>query len=85
MGMYNHISFAVQVISAAVILVRTIQLGSHLTWSEWKGHPLQFIGMTLAYPMLMGGAVGFLLSREEGFTFLIAGVALVILSDRRRQ
>lgn len=83
--MYNHFIFGVEVFASAIILLRACQLGSQLAWNEWKGHPLQFIGISAAYPLLVGGAIGILLDRQGGYVLLLLGVMLLILSDRRRQ
>jgi len=83
--MYNQFIFGLEIASAAVILLRSAQLGSHITLNDWRGHPLQFVSLSIAYPLLIGGAIGVLLNRQAGFVLVLIGVAFLILSDRRRQ
>jgi len=80
----HNIFFGVEVLCAAIIVFRSIQIGSQIRWKDWAGHPLQFIGNSVGYPMLAGGAFGILLDRHGGFMLLLVGISLLILSERRR-
>lgn len=74
----------IEIICASIILFRSIQIAARLDWGTWKGHPLQFIGNSIAYPLWAGGSIGILLDRNWGFILLLIGVTLLILADRRR-
>ena len=80
--MHNFI-FGVEIFCAAIILFRSIQIAARLDWKEWKGHPLQFIGHSICYPFLAGGSLCILLERKGGFILLLAGIMLLMVSDRR--
>jgi len=82
--MYNPFILGVEIVCSSIILFRSIQIGSRLDWKTWNGHPLQFIGNSLAYPLLAGGSIGVILDRSGGFVLLLLGVMLLIVSDRRR-
>lgn len=82
--MHSTFIFTLEIVCAAVILFRSIQIAAHLDWKNWKGHPLQFIGNSICYPFLAGGALGILLDRTGGYILLLIGVMLMILSERRR-
>lgn len=82
--MHNIFVFIMEISCAVVIIYRAIQIGSRLDWNHWSGHPLQFIGNSLAYPLLAGGALGILLDRSGGFLLLLIGITFLMLSDRRR-
>jgi hypothetical protein len=82
--MHSNFYLGVALICAAVILFRSIQIAAHLDWKQWKGHPLQFIGNSIAYPFLAGGSLCVLLERRGGFLLLLIGVMFLMLSDRRR-
>jgi len=77
--------FGLEILAAAVILLRSIQIGSMLAWKEWSGHPLQFIGKSICYPLMAGGAAGILFERHWGYLLLLIGVMILMLSERRRQ
>jgi len=82
--MHNSFVFCVEIVCAAVILFRSIQIASLITWRDWRGHPLQFIGLTISYPFLVGGALSVLLNRDPGVPLLLVGMMLYFLSERRR-
>lgn len=82
--MHSSFIIGVEIFCAAIILFRAIQIASQLDWRNWKGHPLQFVGNSLCYPLLAGGSLGILLNRNGGFVLLLLGIMLMILSDRRR-
>jgi hypothetical protein len=82
--MHNFFILGVEIICATIILFRAIQVGARLDWHKWSGHPLQFVGYSLAYPLLAGGALGILLDRNGGFLLLLVGIMFQLLSERRR-
>lgn len=82
--MHNVYVLGLEIICASIILFRAIQIGTRLDWKHWTGHPLQFIGNSIAYPLLAGGAVGILLDRKAGFLLLLVGIMFQMLSERRR-
>lgn len=82
--MHSPFIIGVEIFCAAIILFRAIQIAYQLDWKSWKGHPLQFVGNSLCYPLLAGGSLEILLNRNGGFVLLLLGIMLMILSDRRR-
>ncbi len=82
--MHSPFIIGVEIFCAAIILFRSIQIAARLDWKSWKGHPLQFVGNSICYPFLAGGALGILLDRKGGFILLLIGIMLLILTDRRR-
>ncbi len=82
--MYNAYVFILEIFCASVILFRSIQIAARLDWKLWQGHPLQFVGNSIGYPLLTGGALGILLDRKAGFLLLLVGIMLLVISDRRR-
>lgn len=82
--MHNAYVLILEVVCVSIILMRAIQIGSQIAWKDWRGHPLQFIGLTISYPLLVGGSLSVLLNRDQGFPLLLVGMMLYFLSDRRR-
>jgi hypothetical protein len=80
----HNVILGIEVVCATIILSRSIQIAAHIDWRQWKGHPLQFIGNSIAYPFLVGGSLCVLLERHGAFLLLLVGVMLLMLSDRRR-
>lgn len=81
--MFSPFILLVEVFCASIILLRAIQIGSRLDWKHWSGHPLRFIGNSIAYPLLAGGALGILFERNSGFLLLLIGIMFQMLSERR--
>jgi len=81
--MHNLFVLGLEIVCASIILFRAIQVGTRLDWKRWSGHPLQFIGNSIAYPLLAGGAVGVLLDRKIGFLLLLVGIMFQMISERR--
>ena len=83
--MHSPFVLALGIFCASIILLRTIQIASRITWKGWSGHPLKFIGFTISYPFLVGGSLYVLLDREPALPLLLIGMMLYFLSERRRQ
>ncbi len=82
--MYNGYILTIEILCSTIIIFRSIQIAVSLDFEQWKGHPLKFIGNSIAYPFLMGGSLFIILNRGGGFILLLVGVMLLMMSDRRR-
>ncbi len=74
---------AVEVACAFIILYRTIFVGHKLSPKEWTGHPLQFIGLSVAYPLMTIGAIGKVLGTVYADVLLLLGITLFFCCERR--
>lgn len=72
------------VISALVIITRVICLSSRIAHASWTGHKLQFTALSAGHAFLLGGAGAALIYPNWAMPLLIVGIAIVILSDRRK-
>lgn len=70
-------------LAASIVLMRCICVASQLSRKEWGGHPLQFIGLSVSYPLIGGGALGTALGWHHATFILLFGMAGLILFDRR--
>lgn len=70
-------------VSAAIVLVRSVCVAAHLNRLEWAGHPLAFIGSATGYSLLGSGAAGMALGYAPAPLLLLVGVALLVICDRR--
>lgn len=70
-------------IAASVVLMHCICVASQLSRKEWGGHPLQFIGLSVSYPLIGGGALGAALGWPHAIWILLFGMAGLFLFDRR--
>lgn len=82
--MHNSFIYYLEIACIIVILFRAIQIGSRLTWDDWDGHKLQFVGFAVSYPLLLGGSLSVLFHREAGAPLLLSGMMIYFLSERRR-
>ncbi len=71
------------IISAMVVLVRTICVSARLNRKNWKGNPLRFTGISFSYAMICGGALGIPLCWNPAPHLLLLGIAMRIVSERR--
>ena len=75
----------IELLCVGVVLVRAVCVAAKLNRRNWCGHPLQFIGIATSYTLLAGGALGILMRHPDAPWILLAGVALWIVFDKRRQ
>ena len=68
----------------AVVLFKTISVIASINIHNFDGHPLQFVGMAVQWSLLLGGAAATLIGLSIGAAMLVYGLAVMILSDRRR-
>lgn len=81
----NTLIFAVSMSAAAVVVMRCVCVAAHLSRKSWSGHLLQFVGITLSYALIAGGAIGVALHWHSGSTLLLIGMSGWILFDRRNR
>lgn len=74
-----------ELLCAGIVVVRCVCVAARMSRREFTGHPLQFLGTTLGYTFIAGGAVGMVLQLGAAQWLLLAGVALWIIFDRRRR
>lgn len=81
----NTLLFAVSLAAAVVVVMRSVCVAAHLSRKSWSGHLLQFVGLTLSYAFIAGGAIGTALAWPSGATLLLLGMSGWILFDRRNR
>lgn len=74
----------IMLLAAGVVLIRTICMASKMSVRDWRGHPLFFAAIAAANSLLAAGAVGIVLGWHKGTFLLLLGVALKLLTERRR-
>ena len=74
-----------KLIVAAIIMMRTICLGSTVSRREWYGHPLRFIMLASSYALLAGGAIAWLFGLPIAIWLFASGTVAALLFDRRRK
>jgi hypothetical protein len=72
-----------RILAAGVILVHCMCIVAKLSPRNWFGHRLQFFGLSAAYALIAGGAVGSAFSWHLAPTLLLLGIAGLVLFDRR--
>lgn len=84
MGQAMTFTAWIMLLSAGVILARSVCLAAKLSANDWPGHPVRFAGIAAANALLAAGAVGVVLGWTPGTVLLLVGVAIKMMSDRRR-
>ncbi len=69
--------------SAAVVLFKVISVMAAINAHAFDGHPFRFIGMALHWALMGSGSVAVALGLSIGGAMLLAGLALMVISDRR--
>lgn len=77
----NLLSF----LAAGVIMVHCTCLIAKLNHRNWYGHKLQFVGLSAAYALIGGGAVGIALGYPPAIMLLLFGEAARVVFDRRER
>lgn len=75
---------ALLIIFAAVVMYRTIGLISTLDIHKYDGHPWRFIALASHCALIGAGSVAVAVESPAGGPMLLAGIALMVISDRRR-
>lgn len=70
-------------IPALIIMMRCVCIAANTSRAEFDGHPLTFVGISIGYPLLGGGAVGVALGWQHAPIAMLIGMAVLVLSDRR--
>lgn len=71
------------ILAAVVIMVRCTCIIATLSPRTWLDHRLKFFGLSAAYALMAGGAVGTATGWHAGPALLLIGVAGTVLFDRR--
>lgn len=72
-------------IATAIVLVRVIHVVATLNINTFTGHAWQFIGLASHAALVGAGAVAvFLGVVQAGAYMLLVGMAIYVLSDRRK-
>ncbi len=71
------------IVAAGIILMRCTCIVAKLSPRNWYGHRLQFLGLASSYSFIAGGAVGTAFAWHLGPSFLLVGLAGLVLFDRR--
>lgn len=69
---------------SGIILTRCICAAGHLGWNKWDGPKWRLVGLALSFMLLAGGSLGVALGQEWCPPILLAGVAGMVLFDRRK-
>ena len=73
----------ITLISAGVILARSVCLASKMSARDFNGHLFRFASIAAANALLASGAVGVVLGWNHGTFLLLVGAAVKLVSDRR--
>ena len=73
------------ILAAVVVIVHCTCIIAKLSPRNWSGHRLEFIGLSLAYSFMAGGAVGTALGWHYGPVILLLASAGKVLFDRRNR
>lgn len=73
----------IMLVSAGVVLVRTICLAAKMSANDFNGHLFRFASIAAANALLAAGAVGVVLGWHYGTFLLLVGAAVKLVSDRR--
>jgi hypothetical protein len=72
------------VVSAAVVVLHTLKMIAHLNVHTWSGHRLEFTAFSASQAGMGAGAIGILLGWPPAPLIFMAGVATLIVIDRRK-
>ena len=71
-------------LSAAIaVLWRCIYIAGHIGLKDFEGHPVRFLILASGYALAAVGAMGFVFGWTYGATFMLIGVAVFMLAERR--
>lgn len=73
----------IMLISAGVILTRSVCLAAKMSARDFNGHLFRFASIAAANASLAAGAVGVVLGWHHGTLLLLVGAAVKLVSDRR--
>ena len=82
--MTNLVCMVLLVMFGLIVLRRCVYQIADLNPDTWHNHPLKFIGMSLSVALILSGTGGAILQVQSASILLVAGMALKIVSDRRR-
>ena len=68
---------------ATIVLFKVISVMASINAAAFDGHPIQFIGMAMHWSLVGSGAVAVALGLSIGGAMLLAGIALMVVTDRR--
>lgn len=71
------------ILAAIIILVQCTCIIAKLSPRAWLGSRLKFLGLSAAYALMAGGAVGTAAGWHMGPALLLIGVAGTVIFDRR--
>lgn len=71
------------ILAAGIVMVHCTCIVAKLSPRNWFGHRFQFLGLSAAYSLVAGGAVGTAFSWHLGPTLLLIGLAGLVIFDRR--
>lgn len=81
--MMNILITVLMMISAVLVMLRCLNVISHMSHRRWLGRQIEFVGLSIAYALIGCGSVGAALGWMPGCAALVVGVALLFFSDRR--
>lgn len=76
---------ALSLAAAAIVLLRAIHVAGHVDTDSWRGHPVMYSVYSAHWALLSAGALAVALGMQAGGPMLLLGVAMLMLSDRRKQ
>lgn len=71
------------ILAAGVVMLHCTCIMVSLSPRNWTGHRMEFFGLSLAYSLMAGGAVGTALGWHYGPVILLLALAGKVLFDRR--
>ena len=83
--MIEKFGWLLLMVPTLVVLVRVVCVASKLSRKAWSGHQWEFVGLSLSYSLVAGGALAVCMYWHDGSALLLYGVAGWILFDRRNK
>jgi hypothetical protein len=73
----------IYLLSAVIVFYKIIGVIAHFDATSFVGHPIRLFGMAFHWALVGGGAAATVFGLSIGGGMLLAGLAMMYLSDRR--
>ena len=71
--------------AAGIVLFKVVSVMAAINIQAFDGHPLQFVGLAVHWALMGAGSVAVALGLSIGGAMLLAGMAMMVIIDRRRK
>lgn len=70
---------------ASIVLMRCVHVASRINIRDWRGPRWRFVGLAASFSAIAAGAFGVALFVQWAAFVLLAGIAGLIVFDRRKE